>query len=1775
MGLLDWALQFSPWQQNLKEQQAKEKASQQSITNAYANQIRTRQQQGQTIQPAVFQRYQDQLNETTPGAKLDPSTLRTLDIANKVSNNYVGRNLLTGLAQGNPISLVGNVLEYGNRGVNALSGGRLNANIFQGMSNFGQVDQNAPAKTAFQSRGIKDDLFRGGVQLGLDWPAFASSSYRILPMAKYFTQSANNSSRGLENAGYSPLASFLGGTGMGTANAALERLGMKEVTGKVLKQGAKEAGVRILKSFGTEGGTEAAQQFADNAFAKATYDPQRQLRAGVAENFLVGGVLGGAGRVPFEIYNSPHAKQQIKQRTIPIGRQLDAEIKAQEAMIRKAPNATVRKRHEKAYDALIKERTRIMQGGYIAGPKALGFGDAKKQGRVFEGVDKKPRFEVSDERAKVNIDAIYDNGYNANLDQVLDHPTLFKNYPELKKVKVTVDAMDNSTNAVFDDKTNTITLNENQLEGMDVKGTILHELQHSIQEKEGFARGGNVGLDAEKAYNEMLFEKQRKLRNQYEKNPTPELREQIRAVNQEISDSVNNAKDNTAKGYKNLAGEAEARAVQARMDMPMSERYAKPEVDPSKAPEKWQGLIKDSREFTNPDDFVKSKQMDYHGTEQSFKRFSNSAIGSRGEPGFTGKGFYFTNRKNYAREYGKNVMEAHLNIKNPYVLDNAPGGFGVPYSPELIKERLKLPSDATPADITKKLKDMGHDGVVVNVIDASGRKKNGFEKMVIDAEDIWNPETLKALHEKTRPRSTFYDSLDVPKEDLIVRDGSGKAMSVEPAVPDKYVQEYADILKSIDDQAGVEIVGNQRMSGHSQFYRDYFKQYGRKPSKQAWLEHARQEVVKDKDFMSYVQDEVKSNRAVEPPQKLSKDEWASIMSRPEAQPRVRELDATGKTLKINKGDSVVDTGEPNIKTKIEGDFKTSTNQYLGSITASRTQAFKFMESLPKIDPAKAKQAILSIDSGVPTGDAEVDAFATQFKQLTDQLYARYKNNGIDMGYVDNYLPRIYKDANGQAITRDEYLYLKRSTGRTQNRVATEVNPEDLLYKTPEQLLGHYVKTMEKVVAGRQYFDNLLKQGYIVEAGTRPQGMKLIDAEGISQPRQIQMDDGSYVQGNYYAEPDVANALNKVFGSQSENKVLKVTAKVSSVAQDIGLSGGIPGTPLNAFSFAQFTKELSAGRVIGPMKALRNSFSQKQAAKYFLENADIKTEMEKQGIAVNSEYDTALAQALSGEMPDSTMSKLWNKTMSDPTFKRFMPILQMEMYKNARAHTDAQTAAQIVKNFYGLTDMATTKMRSKNMNNLATTTLFAPKFRESMINFWMNNAKALRHPTDINYRQNARFMVGATLTFGVMQALNYSLNGVFTWDNPNDKKDKLIIPGSPLTGGKDVGVPFLSSIATVPRSLVSGIYGAVANQDPKQLYKTAKGFASYALRPMLDLADNENYFGSRIYDPNGTPGEKIASQSSYLVKAYQHPYVREALNAASNYLPEDVKKYVGASPQSTFETLSKAGELPLRFYNPDYYKGQSPDFGKGRAVGTKVDTGTVQITDKTEKKGNTYVTRNKYDAVIDATEKGSDGLPPVNNYDNQQLIQAVKDVNSEAKQYLDNLGVPTDSVKFDTKLARKYAQYQQKIDGANQIEKDKLAKSFARDALKSGLSEIEQNLYTLSKDDLAYYIGTGAITEENLQKALAVEKQLYNSGLISKETLARKLGTSARGYKGSGSKKISVAKSSTPQLAKYLSMISQANQTPKIVRVNPTTITNNANIQLKKASAPAPIYIKYS
>ena len=150
---------------------------------------------------------------------------------------------------------------------------------------------------------------------------------------------------------------------------------------------------------------------------------------------------------------------------------------------------------------------KILQGekgfAYI-GERAKGF---EGKGIKFSSIaDKKVRIEIDDSMAKFTKPLKEFTGLPYLLKDVFEHKKLYEAYPQLKEYIVKFDPylLSKNKRAQIDPKEKNITIATN-LSEKEAKQSMLHELQHFIQEEENFARGGSVSefIDAGKRYDEL------------------------------------------------------------------------------------------------------------------------------------------------------------------------------------------------------------------------------------------------------------------------------------------------------------------------------------------------------------------------------------------------------------------------------------------------------------------------------------------------------------------------------------------------------------------------------------------------------------------------------------------------------------------------------------------------------------------------------------------------------------------------------------------------------------------------------------------------------------------------------------------------------------------------------------------------------------------------------------------------------------------------------------------------------------------------------------------------------------------------------------------------------------------------------------------------------------------------------------------------------------------------------------------------------------------------
>lgn len=236
----------------------------------------------------------------------------------------------------------------------------------------------------------------------------------------------------------------------------------------------------------------------------------------------------------------------------------------------------------------------------------------------YKGADEQWRFEIDDSGAKLKgvrdfkgeiaeaaqagdmdlMNSLIEQRKNAPLapferpegalsGDVIGHPELFEAFPDAKNIYFQQDSKLPLGDAYFDPSTDRIGMSAANAEN--VLSPTLHEIQHAIQEREGFAKGGSPE-EFGRSVDEMVadFSKDIEPRlKELEAMPEAKLTgaEKMELVKAQIArdrlieeitatgGGLNNTPD---QQYRRLAGEAEARNVQTRMNMTPEERAATP-----------------------------------------------------------------------------------------------------------------------------------------------------------------------------------------------------------------------------------------------------------------------------------------------------------------------------------------------------------------------------------------------------------------------------------------------------------------------------------------------------------------------------------------------------------------------------------------------------------------------------------------------------------------------------------------------------------------------------------------------------------------------------------------------------------------------------------------------------------------------------------------------------------------------------------------------------------------------------------------------------------------------------------------------------------------------------------------------------------------------------------------------------------------------------------------------------------------------------------------------
>ena len=203
-----------------------------------------------------------------------------------------------------------------------------------------------------------------------------------------------------------------------------------------------------------------------------------------------------------------------------------------------------------------------------------------------KGQDGKWRWEIMD--GKLNVHKLYkafhvdpekpSASVERTLEEIFSNDELYKAYPQLKEISVFFLDLGKDY-GMHDPKNHNIWINTS-LNPERAQSTLIHEIQHAIQDIEGFARGGNQEMfednviSLEKLKHRLEWFKDR-YKHALEESEKSDLESVIKKLEARISEVEENALegmveveeglyDDTLDAYRHLAGEAEARNAQTR-----------------------------------------------------------------------------------------------------------------------------------------------------------------------------------------------------------------------------------------------------------------------------------------------------------------------------------------------------------------------------------------------------------------------------------------------------------------------------------------------------------------------------------------------------------------------------------------------------------------------------------------------------------------------------------------------------------------------------------------------------------------------------------------------------------------------------------------------------------------------------------------------------------------------------------------------------------------------------------------------------------------------------------------------------------------------------------------------------------------------------------------------------------------------------------------------------------------------------------------------------------
>ncbi len=568
------------------------------------------------------------------------------------------------------------------------------------------------------------------------------------------------------------------------------------------------------------------------------------------------------------------------------------------------------------------------------------------------------------------------------------------------------------------------------------------------------------------------------------------------------------------------------------------------------------------------------------------------------------------------------------------------------------------------------------------------------------------------------------------------------------------------------------------------------------------------------------------------------------------------------------------------------------------------QAAKF-EGVVKSDAFK-RLDVLGTQAFDLIQGAEHRTALNSVRNYFDDAYQRLANSGIKIGYIQDYIPQMWKQSDGEVemalgrrLSKNTPFSLERIIKDYREGISAGLTPK---YNKLSDVIGAYETSIQKTLADRKFFDWLKSNKVIMTASDIAKVSK--EKRGLFKDWvSISADRFGTTSGTdqvFKASPDIAGAIDNYltdFGSNASSKygtfqkALKTGAGINTQIKNWLLSSGIPGTGANSFGYMTVKRAMLAAK--NPIKAGKEAIEMvikpSVAQNYIDTNMAKLPDAVKHGLVLSVEdheffapLETQYKNILSKSY--GVVANKLDTWFSKPLFSKVLPAIKLKQYdeylkiylEQGLDSTQAkQLAAETTNNVFGGLNLDML-MKDKGWQVVFRNAFLAPDLYQSQINVGKGLVKTVFKPGSNEAKAYGVYMRNMFLSRLVSEVENKVLSGHWQFQNDSGNKSNIETNLFLDDGHRFVLKGTGLDVSKIPLDIVD----AVANGDVNVGGRIIRNRLSPLLGMGIGQATNTDYKGSPIYYPDATPGEQLGSRAIEASKLLLPSQVAESAKFAT-------------------------------------------------------------------------------------------------------------------------------------------------------------------------------------------------------------------------------------------------------------------------------------------------------